>query len=163
MGEKLLFPGGSVYVDGRFQQADLLVEDGRIAAIGQLNPAGLRVKNLGGRMLVPGFLDLHTHGGDGVDVNAATAQDFGKISRFFARHGTTGWLCSILTDTPEQTLWCIGQAKAAMEAPADGASTWRGPSSPQSTRVLCRSTCCVQETRSCFTSTSERRRAPSGI
>lgn len=121
MGEKLLFTGGSVYVDGRFQQADLLVEDGRIAAIGQLNPAGLRVKNLGGRMLVPGFLDLHTHGGDGVDVNAATAQDFGKISRFFARHGTTGWLCSILTDTPEQTLWCIGQAKAAMEAPADGA------------------------------------------
>lgn len=76
MGEKLLFTGGSVYVDGRFQQADLLVEDGRIAAIGQLNPAGLRVKNLGGRMLVPGFLDLHTHGGDGVDVNAATAQDF---------------------------------------------------------------------------------------
>ena len=44
MGEKLLFTGGSVYVDGRFQQADLLVEDGRIAAIGQLNPAGLRVK-----------------------------------------------------------------------------------------------------------------------
>lgn len=121
MGEKLLFTGGSVYVDGRFQQADLLVEDGRIAAVGQLNPAGLRVKNLGGRMLAPGFLDLHTHGGDGVDVNAATTQDFGKISRFFARHGTTGWLCSILTDTPEQTLWCIGQAKAAMEAPADGA------------------------------------------
>lgn len=28
MGEKLLFTGGSVYVDGRFQQADLLVEDG---------------------------------------------------------------------------------------------------------------------------------------
>ena len=65
MGEKLLFTGGSVYVDGRFQQADLLVEDGRIAAIGQLNPAGLRVKNLGGRMLVPGFLDLHTHGETG--------------------------------------------------------------------------------------------------
>ena len=100
---------------------DLLVEDGRIAAVGQLNPAGLRVKNLGGRMLAPGFLDLHTHGGDGVDVNAATVEDLGKIGRFFARHGTTGWLCSILTDTPEQTLWCIGQAKAAMEAPADGA------------------------------------------
>ena len=80
---------------------DLLVEDGRIAAVGQLNPAGLRVKNLGGRMLAPGFLDLHTHGGDGVDVNAATAEDLGKIGRFFARHGTTGWLCSILTDTPE--------------------------------------------------------------
>ena len=100
-----------------------------------------------------------------MDVNAATAQDFGKISRFF-HHGTTGWLCSILT-IPEQTLWCIGQAKAAMEAPADRAQLLgihlEGPSSPQSTRGVMPGTCCVQETRSCFTSTSERRRAPSGI
>lgn len=121
MGEKTLFTGGRIYVDGRFQPVDLLVEDGRIAAVGSLDPAGRRVIDLGGRMLVPGFLDLHTHGGNGVDVNAATAEDFGKISRFFARQGTTGWLCSILTDTPEQTLWCIGQARAAMDHPADGA------------------------------------------
>ena len=119
--EKTLFVRGRVYVDGRFQAGSLLVEDGRIAAFGDLPAAGLPVKDLKGRMLVPGFLDLHTHGGDGVDVNAATAEDLGKIGRFFARHGTTGWLCSILTDTPEQTLWCIDQAKAAMKRPVDGA------------------------------------------
>ena len=119
--EKTLFVRGRVYVDGRFQAGSLLVEDGRIAAFGDLPASGLPVKDLKGRMLVPGFLDLHTHGGDGVDVNAATVEDLGKIGRFFARHGTTGWLCSILTDTPEQTLWCIDQAKAAMKRPVDGA------------------------------------------
>lgn len=119
--EKTLFVRGRVYVDGRFQEGSLLVEDGRIAAFGDLPASGLPVKDLKGRMLVPGFLDLHTHGGDGVDVNAATAEDLGKIGRFFARHGTTGWLCSILTDTPEQTLWCIDQARAAMKRPVDGA------------------------------------------
>ncbi len=121
MGMRTLFSGGRVYLDGRFQEGDLLVEDGRIAAFGDLPRAGIPVKDLGGRMLVPGFLDLHTHGGDGVDVNAATADDLGKIGRFFARHGTTGWLCSILTDTREQTLWCISQARAAMVRPVDGA------------------------------------------
>lgn len=112
------FTNGRVYVDGRFQDTDLLVEDGRIAGFGGRADETV---DLGGRLLVPGFLDLHTHGGDGVDVNAATAEDLAKIGRFFARNGTTGWLCSILTDTEEQTLWCIGQARAAMAAPVTGA------------------------------------------
>ncbi len=62
-----------------------------------------------GCLVVPGFIDTHTHGAVGVDVNEATAEDLEKVSRFMAGHGTTAWLCSILTDTREQTEWCIGQ------------------------------------------------------
>ncbi len=116
--KRTLFTNGKVYVDGRFQDTDLLVQDGRVAGF---SGKADEVVDLGGKLLVPGFLDLHTHGGDGVDVNAATAQDLAKIGKFFAKNGTTGWLCSILTDTPEQTLWCIDQAKAAMAAPITGA------------------------------------------
>ena len=116
--KRTLFTNGKVYVDGRFQDTDLLVQDGRVAGF---SGKADEVVDLGGKLLVPGFLDLHTHGGDGVDVNAATAQDLAKIGKFFAKNGTTGWLCSILTDTPEQTLWCIDQAKAAMKAPITGA------------------------------------------
>ena len=39
------------------------------------------------------------HGAVGVDVNAATAEDYEKICRFAAGNGTTSWLCSVLTDT----------------------------------------------------------------
>ena len=116
--KRTLFTNGKVYVDGQFQDTDLLVQDGRVAGF---SGKADEVVDLGGKLLVPGFLDLHTHGGDGVDVNAATAQDLAKIGKFFAKNGTTGWLCSILTDTPEQTLWCIDQAKAAMKAPITGA------------------------------------------
>ena len=116
--KRTLFTNGKVYVDGQFQDTDLLVQDGRVAGF---SGKADEVVDLGGKLLVPGFLDLHTHGGDGVDVNAATAGDLAKIGRFFAKNGTTGWLCSILTDTPEQTLWCIDQAKAAMNAPITGA------------------------------------------
>lgn len=119
--ENLLFQNARVYIDGRFQRSDLLVRNGKIAGIGELELDNCTVVDLGGKMLVPGFLDLHTHGGDGVDANAATAEDLHKIGKFFASHGTTGWLCSVLTDTEEQTLWCIDQAKAAMAAPVDGA------------------------------------------
>lgn len=118
--EQLLFTNGRVYRDGQFRREDVLAEDGKLSFPG-IPPEGCRVVDLKGAMLVPGFLDLHTHGGDNVDVNAATAEDFAQISRFFARNGTTGWLCSILTDTEEQTLWSIGQAREAMAAPIAGA------------------------------------------
>ena len=118
--EQLLFTNGRVYRDGQFRREDVLAEDGKLSFPG-VPPEGCRVVDLKGAMLVPGFLDLHTHGGDNVDVNAATAEDFAQISRFFARNGTTGWLCSILTDTEEQTLWSIGKAREAMAAPIAGA------------------------------------------
>ncbi len=119
----ILFKGARVYQDGCFAASDVLVRGGVIEAVGpELDaPAECEVIGLDGCALVPGFLDVHTHGGDGIDVNAADAAQLGKIGAFFARHGTTGWLCSILTDTEEQTLWCIGQAKKAMAAEAEGA------------------------------------------
>ena len=119
----VLFKNARVYRNHAFETADVLVCSGKIDGIGpDLNaPAGCEVVDLTGLTLVPGFIDLHTHGGNGIDVNAATAQDLDSIGAFFAKHGTTGWQCSILTDTEEQTLWCIDQAKAAMAAPATGA------------------------------------------
>ncbi len=118
--EKLLLKNGLIYTQDRFVPGDLLIEDGKIAALGMLSDTCAQVE-LGGKRVVPGFLDMHTHGGANIDVNAASAEDFHTIGKFFAANGTTGWLCSILTDTPEQTLHCIGQAKKAMAAPIDGA------------------------------------------
>lgn len=38
-----------------------------------------------GCYVTPGFIDVHTHGGFGVDVNAATQEDYEKIGHFFAK------------------------------------------------------------------------------
>lgn len=116
--EQFVITGALVYTGGRFVQREVYVEEGRVAQLAKkVNaPAGCPRLDLGGKRLAPGFIDIHTHGAAGVDVNAATAAQLnGTIGRFFASQGTTGWLCSVLTDTPEQTLWCLGQAKAAMK------------------------------------------------
>ena len=119
--ETTLFQNGLVYLDGRFRAVSLLTRAGKIAAVDAPPTPDCRVVDLAGKMLVPGFLDIHTHGGGGIDVNAADAEGFAAISRFFAAQGTTGWLCSILTDSEERTLWSIAQARAAMGAPIQGA------------------------------------------
>ena len=119
--ETILFQNGLVYIDGRFRSASLLTRGGKIAAVDVPPSPDCRVVDLAGKMLAPGFLDIHTHGGGGVDVNAADGPGFAAISRFFAAQGTTGWLCSILTDSEERTLRAIAQARAAMAAPVQGA------------------------------------------
>ena len=119
--ESTLFQNGLVYLDGRLRSASLLVRAGKIVGVDALPTPDCRVVDLAGKMLVPGFLDVHTHGGGGIDVNAADAEGFASISRFFAAQGTTGWLCSILTDSEDSTLRAIAQARAAMDAPAQGA------------------------------------------
>ena len=67
------------------------VEDGTITAIGGENGRGLPRRDGEGCQLLPGFLDLHTHGAAGVDVNAAGPEGLRKISRFFASQGVAGW------------------------------------------------------------------------
>lgn len=119
----ILLKNGLVYQEHRFVEADVLVTEGVIRDVGPGLSCGgeIPVLDLEGKYLVPGFIDVHTHGGSGIDVNAASEEDLRTLGAFFASHGTTGWLCSILTDTKEQTLHCIGQARRAMEADADGA------------------------------------------
>ena len=94
----------------------LLCRNGVIEAVGSVpQPVDAEAVDAGGALLAPGFLDLHTHGAVNVDVNDADPEGLVRISRFFASHGVTGWLCSILTDTQEQTLRCIAAAKEAMQ------------------------------------------------
>ncbi|HEY1751268.1 MAG TPA: amidohydrolase family protein, partial [Caulobacteraceae bacterium] len=55
---------GGVVVDGtgagRFE-ADVAVEGGRIAAIGQVSERGAEEIDARGRLVTPGFVDIHTH------------------------------------------------------------------------------------------------------
>lgn len=113
MGETCIV-NGQVYIGRRFEEKTLCLSGGtlRVLEPDAPVPAGAEAVDASRKRIVPGFIDIHTHGGVGVDVNGATAEDLEKISRFFAGNGTTSWLCSVLTDTVEQTEWCIDQFKA---------------------------------------------------
>ena len=120
--ERTLFTNGRVLTGGRLAACEVLVREGRIAAVGEnLDRAGCRVADLGGNLLAPGFLDVHTHGGAGVDINAAGCEDLSRLSAFFASQGVTGFLASILTDTEEATCRAIDRVCALMDRPAPGA------------------------------------------
>jgi len=109
---KTLIKNVSVYHNHRFEPLELLLENGKISRMGDCQGEACdEVIDGEGKRVAPGFFDIHTHGAVGVDVNGADAEGFEKICRFFASQGTTSWLCSVLTDTEEQTMHAIRMYK----------------------------------------------------
>lgn len=115
---------GEVFIGHVFERKTVAVKDGKITVLpaDAAVPAEAEIFDAAGKKIVPGFIDVHTHGAVGVDVNAATAEELEKICRFMAGNGTTSWLCSVLTDTKEQTEWCIDQYKEHAKMEQGGAN-----------------------------------------
>jgi N-acetylglucosamine-6-phosphate deacetylase len=99
----LLLAGGRVVTpDGVLDPGWILVTGGLIAAIGpgdgreQIAP-GLPVAELSGRWVLPGFVDLHVHGGGGSSFTQGTADDARAAAAFHRVHGSTSLLASLVT------------------------------------------------------------------
>jgi N-acetylglucosamine-6-phosphate deacetylase len=90
--------------DGVLDGASVTVEDGVIAAIGDRQDG----VDLNGDWLLPGFIDLHMHGGGGHDA-AASPDDMVAAVAFHRQHGTTRTLISLVTapldDLARQLAW----------------------------------------------------------
>lgn len=94
MGD-LLFTGGTLVLEDRLlPDGQLEVTEGRIVAVYPQNKtaaAGERI-DLRGGYLVPGFVDLHVHGGANSDFMDGSAEAFRTVCQAHARHGTTSLL-----------------------------------------------------------------------
>lgn len=100
-GGKTILSGGTVYSAGTvFPVGTVVSEDGRITAVAEgaaSDPRdGSTFIDLRGKKLVPGFIDIHTHGIMGMDTNEAGPEEFRKFSAELASHGVTSFLPTTL-------------------------------------------------------------------
>ncbi|MBR2930576.1 MAG: N-acetylglucosamine-6-phosphate deacetylase [Clostridia bacterium] len=73
----------------------LLIEDDKIALIGAADEADV-VIDAEGKYLIPGFVDMHCHGGDGFEFIDADRDGIAHIADFHLSHGTTTMLATTL-------------------------------------------------------------------
>ncbi|MBA0053901.1 N-acetylglucosamine-6-phosphate deacetylase [Streptomyces sp. AJS327] len=87
-GARVVLPSG-VAEDGR------VTVDGRVLVDG--DPGEPSTMDLAGHWIVPGFVDIHVHGGGSASFSAATAEQVSTVIGTHRRHGTTTMVASTVT------------------------------------------------------------------
>ncbi len=120
-----LVRGAHVVAPGRdLGKASIRIDGGRISEVGEgLAPAaGCETMDADGLTLLPGFVDIHSHGRSGADFCDATDQAFETIGRGKLADGVTSFLATGLT-RPEGDLAELCRCAARyMAGPAMGAT-----------------------------------------
>ena len=89
-------------------------ENGKIVYIGQDDSQIEAIAEVDG-IVVPGFIDQHIHGAGGSDGMDGTQKDLQIISETIAREGTTGFLATTMTQSPENISKALVAVKEIME------------------------------------------------
>jgi N-acetylglucosamine-6-phosphate deacetylase len=114
----VLLHNARIVLPQQVKQADLIIEDGRIARI--VDPPITESDrtdttiDLTGLTLFPGFIDVHIHGAVGVDAMTAGAEGLLRISEYLARHGVTGWLPTLVPASSAQYQNAVSAIEGAM-------------------------------------------------
>jgi len=108
------FTGGNLYRTDKklFEKGDLTVTDGVIAENGAKAD---RIVDCTGKYLIPGLVDVHTHGRAGFDFNTASADDICVMRASYAKAGTTTVMATLASATMEsfaESAAAIGKNRA---------------------------------------------------
>ncbi len=108
---KTLLTGGTVLQGDGVWASDcpVLWENGKILATGEACGAYVADRTLSaeGLCVLPGLVDVHTHGRSGFDFNTATAEQMRSVKRDYAMRGVTSVFATLASDTAEGWLRSI--------------------------------------------------------
>ncbi len=104
----------------------VFIEDGLISAVSSraqreipknATVFDLAKDGLADAILAPGFVDVHMHGGAGLDVMRAAPGELPHLNRFLTTHGVTGYFPTTVAAPLDETRRALERLADAIEAP----------------------------------------------
>lgn len=135
INETMLVLNGTVFLNGRFEKKDIRIENGKFAEIAEPGKlAGMKggllmklgnavvqnaasaeaeqVLDATGKYILPGLVDVHTHGRTGLDFSKIAEEDLEKLLSSYGECGVTSVLATTMTNDPavvEESLRVMGE------------------------------------------------------
>ena len=109
MSEFALIKNCDVFTPLRMiQSGSILIEGEKIKRVGQFGdsgiPPGTRIFNFKKKIAVPGFIDIHLHGGKGVEFTDSSPESIIAALKAHLKNGTTSLLPTLMTASHDQIL-----------------------------------------------------------
>lgn len=110
------FKNVNLYVENQgIIKTSVSVENGRIKEIGNFENIENYCEVQDNWIVVPGFIDQHVHGAAASDAMDGTVEDISKIACALAKEGTTAFLPTTMTQSPENITKALVAIKEYME------------------------------------------------
>jgi len=97
----------------------LVIEDGHITEISSrashASPSNATFVDFGDAALAPGFLDIHIHGGAGLDVMLASTAELPRLGQFLSSHGVTGYFATTVAAPLDSTCAALDRLANVIE------------------------------------------------
>lgn len=101
---RTLIKNAKVVTADRVMKGCCAFTDGIIDYVGREEVEADEIIDANGGFLVPGFIDIHCHGGNNLEFMDAGVEGFGKIAEFHKSHGTTTLFPTTLAADEGETL-----------------------------------------------------------
>lgn len=124
--------GGLAIVNGviltpfdRVTPGAVVVQEDKIKSVCRMDDVGTltagAIVDAQGDYIVPGFVDIHVHGGGGAEFMEATDETINQAAFFHAKHGVTSLVPTLASAAKEDLLAAIEEVRAC------AARGWSGP------------------------------------
>lgn len=111
-----------ITLDGIIPDGQIMIDGCKIISISAINdihiPSDARVLDLSGKMVLPGFIDVHIHGALGKEAMGAS---LGDVIQALPRFGVTSFLATTITLPDEETDKRIKEMAEVLSQPPPGA------------------------------------------
>ncbi len=109
-----IYSNGTVIPSGIIE-----IEDGKFKAI---SPSGEADLDLSAYTVFPGFIDMHTHGGNGKEAVSASFEELDDMSAFYAEGGAAAFCATTVTESIDNLVAAEKRISDRIKAGTRGAS-----------------------------------------
>ncbi len=95
------FVGGMVFNSHteKFERTNIICRDGYIVELSPYFPSGYERVDVTGKYIIPGLIDVHTHGIAGGDFNYASENKMKRMCQAYAKNGTTSIMATLASQS----------------------------------------------------------------